>query len=78
MMDMMSAMGLWAVLLLLILLVGIGAAVFVGVRAARRAPALDGEDSRRLLDRRLAAGEISPEEYYELDSALRSGATRRR
>ncbi len=78
MMDMMNAMGLWSLLLLIVLLAGVAVAVFVGVRAARPPKLRDGEDARMLLERRLASGEISAEEFYELDSALRSGSGGRR
>jgi uncharacterized membrane protein len=77
-MDMMNAMGLWGLLLLIVLLAGVSVAVFVGVKAARTPTVSEGEGARELLERRLASGEISPEEYYELDSALRSGSPRSR
>lgn len=63
----------------LIVLAAIGA-VYVALRATRQSPELD-ESARELLDRRLASGEIEPEEYYERDAALRdaepSGRRRR-
>lgn len=77
-MDMMNAMGLWGLLLLLVLLAGVAVAVFVGVRAARPPKLREGDDARTLLERRLASGEISSEEFYERDSALRSGSGGRR
>jgi uncharacterized membrane protein len=56
----------------LVLVVVLGAVVYLGVRAMT--PHRDPSDrsARAILDRRLAAGEVSPEEYFELDSALRS------
>ena len=78
MMDMMNAMGPWGLLLLIVLLAGVAVAVFVGVRAARPPKLREGDDARTLLERRLASGEISSEEYYELESALRSGSGGRR
>ncbi len=80
--------GLDMSLMLVVMLVGavlvlgaIGAAVYVGVRASRPSPGVDEESARALLDRRLAASEIEPEEYYERESALRdaqpSGRRRR-
>jgi uncharacterized membrane protein len=75
--DMMNAMGLWALLLVIVLMAGVAVAVYLGVRAARAPELPPGEDARKLLERRLAAGEISPEEFFELDSALRSGSGRR-
>jgi uncharacterized membrane protein len=71
-------MGIWGLLLLIVLLAGVAVAVYVGVRAARNATPPEGEGARQLLERRLASGEISPEEYHERDSALRSGAGGRR
>ena len=78
MMDMMNAMGLWGLLLLIVLLAGVAVAVFVGVRAARPPKLREGDDARTQLERRLVSGEISSEEFYELDSALRSGSGGRR
>ncbi len=57
----------------LVLLAAVGAAAYLGLRAARRR---DGEleqggSAREVLARRLASGELSPEEYYERESALR-------
>ncbi len=79
-------MGLMAIVMVIVALIvvgGLAAAVYLGVRALRSPERSGVEDSpRALLDRRLAAGEISSEEYYERESALRSAepfqATRRR
>jgi uncharacterized membrane protein len=69
--EVMMGMGVWMLIGLLVLLVALGVAAFLGARAIglikpRR------ETARELLDRRLAAGELSPEEYFERESALRS------
>lgn len=55
-------------------------AIYIGVRAImgwRRLDAEDSEDSRPMLDRRLAFGEIAAEEYRERLAALRRNAARR-
>jgi uncharacterized membrane protein len=54
-----------------VVLAAVGAAVYVGVRGARQSPQVEPESARALLDRRLATGEIGPEEYYEREAALR-------
>lgn len=72
MMDMMNPMGLWAVLLLLVLLAGIVAALYVGVRAANGSSRRDGDLPREELRHRLATGEITLDEFHERDSALRA------
>jgi len=56
---------------LLVLLAVLGAAAYIGMRALRRGEPRR-ESAREVLDRRLAAGELSPEEYFERESALRS------
>jgi uncharacterized membrane protein len=78
MMDMMEAMGVWALILLLVLLVGIATAVYVGVRAAKGSSRREGDTARDALRERLAAGEISLDEFYERDSALRHADEPRR
>ena len=76
MMDMMDTMGLWALVVLILLIAGVALAAYAGVRArGRRLPT--GEDAQEILQRRLASGDITPEEFYERDSALRSGTGRR-
>lgn len=81
--DMMGWMGLAGLIALLALLALVAAAVYLGVRAARsnprRAP-LEADSARALLDRRLAAGEIGPEDYYEREAVLRTSppSSRRR
>jgi len=57
-----------------VLLAAIGAAVYFGARAARRIEGGVDNVARELLDRRLAAGEITPEDYFERESALRDAA----
>jgi uncharacterized membrane protein len=67
-------MGVMVVVMLvggLLALATIGALVYFGVRAARPSRELQQESARALLDRRLATGEIEPEEYYEREAALR-------
>jgi uncharacterized membrane protein len=69
---------------LLVLACGLGALLVAGVIAyvALRALASPRRDdagtARVLLDRRLAAGEIDLEEYYERESALRHSEPPRR
>lgn len=51
------------------------AALWVGARLLRPRKGERPQDSpRALLERRLAAGEIGPEEYFEREAILRSGA----
>lgn len=69
-------MGLMAVVMVVVAVIvagGLVAGVYLGVRAFRSQRSAVDDSPRGLLDRRLAAGEISPEEYYERESALRSG-----
>jgi uncharacterized membrane protein len=73
MMDMMAGMGLWMVVVVIAVAAVLGTAIYLGIRAAlaaRRPSEL--ERPRELLDRRLATGEITPEEYYEREAVLRS------
>ncbi len=69
---MMGSMGLMMLFGLFALFALIAAAVYVGVRLARGTGS--DESARPVLDRRFAAGELSAEEYYERESALRSAA----
>jgi uncharacterized membrane protein len=72
---MMGSMSAWMLVGLLVLLAVVGAVTYVAVRSGRpRLP--PGEDARTLLNRRLAAGEITPEDYFERESALRSSEPR--
>ncbi|MDP8978239.1 MAG: hypothetical protein M3N17_06640 [Actinomycetota bacterium] len=51
------------------------AALWVGARLLRPRRGERPQDTpRALLERRLAAGEIGPEEYFEREAILRSGA----
>lgn len=68
----MSVMVVVMVVGALLLLAAIGAAVYVGLRATRPSRELEPESARALLDRRLANGEIGPEDYYEREAALRN------
>ena len=72
---MMGFMSLWLLLGLLVILALGGGVAYLAVRSGRpHVP--PGDDARTLLDRRLAAGEITTEEYFERESALRSGEPR--
>lgn len=56
----------------------LGAIVAVGLRALGGGPRDGLEGARSLLHKRLAAGEIGSEEYYERESALRQAEPPRR
>lgn len=72
MMDMMSGMGVMMLIALVLLAIVIGVAVYLGVRAAQtREPRQP--TARERLRQRLAEGEMTPEEYYEREAALRDG-----
>lgn len=73
---MMGSMGLMMLVGTLALFALIAAAVYVGVRLARGGES--GRSATAMLDRRFAAGEIGAEEYYERESALRSGRSARK
>ena len=73
--DMMSWMGIFAIVALLLLLALIAAGVYLGTRWVRPGPEKD--SGRALLERRLAAGEIDVEEFYEREAVLRGGERRR-
>jgi len=69
---MMGFMSLWMLVGILVLVALVGGVAYLAVRSGR--PHLPpGDDARTLLNRRLAAGEITPEDYFERESALRSG-----
>lgn len=74
--GMMGGMGLMMVLGVLFVAAILGTAIYVAIRAASPRRQLDGP--RELLDRRLADGDITPEEYYERESVLRSSEPVRR
>jgi uncharacterized membrane protein len=65
---MMGWMSLWMVLGLVVFLAAVAGAVYLGLNLTRG----DDDDggAQELLERRLAAGEISPQEYAERQSAL--------
>ncbi len=68
--GLMLILALVCMLAVPLLLIG---AVYLGIRALGSTRRLGGgHEGRALLDRRLAAGEISVDEYYERESALRS------
>ncbi len=78
----MSGMG-WLMMLLMVvgavlLIAAIAVAVWLVVRSTQKDRAELPESAREVLDRRLAAGEISSDEYYERESALRSAEPARR
>lgn len=56
----------------LVLRLVLGGAAWLGLRTRGRGRREGGGSARALLDRRLAAGEIDVEEYFERESALRS------
>ncbi|MFL5821385.1 MAG: SHOCT domain-containing protein [Solirubrobacteraceae bacterium] len=68
----MMFMGVGMVVWALILIALVVALIYAAVRLGRSRGWL-ADSARRTLDRRLATGEISPDEYYERESALRSG-----
>jgi len=68
--DMMSWMSVFGLLGLVLLIALIAAGVYLGVRLAR--PRVENDSGRALLDRRLAAGEIDVEDYYERDAVFRA------
>jgi len=72
-MQMLGPMGLTMLLCALVVLALVAAAVYLGMRLARRRGT--NASARAILDRRFAAGELGAEEYYERESALRSTAT---
>lgn len=72
--GMMGAMMLGGLLLLALV---IGVAVYLAVRAAQR-PGKQQLTAHETLQHRLAAGEMTPEEYYERESVLRDSKAARR
>jgi len=77
-MDMSVPTVLAMVLVALLLFAALGAATYAVVRAIGRGPGSERQAAGELLEERLARGEISPEEYFERESALRGGAPRTR
>ncbi len=72
-MSWMVVCGLAGLVLVLAL---IAAGVYLGTRLSP--PGGDRDSGRALLDRRLAAGEIDVDEYYEREAVLREAKRRRR
>jgi uncharacterized membrane protein len=68
---MMGWMSLWMVLGLVVFLAVVAGAVYIGIQVTQGND--DDPGPQELLERRLASGEISPEEYAERQSALRGG-----
>ena len=67
----MGFMSVWMFLGLLLFLALVAGAVYFGIQLTRRDDD-QVEGAQQLLDRRFASGEISPEEYAERQSAMRS------
>lgn len=70
--DMMSWMGIFGLLGLALLLGLVAAGVYLGIRLA--GGELEKNSAHALLERRLAAGEIEVEDYYEREAVLRSSS----
>lgn len=68
---MMGGMGLMMLVGLLVVAAVIATAVYLAIRAA--SPSSREPLPLEKLQERLASGEITPEDYYERESALRSG-----
>jgi uncharacterized membrane protein len=73
---MMGWMSLWMLLALIVFVAVVAAAVYVAVQLARGDEEPQMEGAKEVLDRRLASGEISAEEYFERESALRGSEQR--
>ena len=69
--DLDTVTAVVSVILGLMTLVGVVWVTQIVVKAIERA-----RSARAILERRLARGEISPEEFFELESALRSSEPR--
>jgi uncharacterized membrane protein len=67
---MMAGMSLWMLIGFVIFVLVVAGAIYLVVRAG--SGHLRGETARQLLDRRLASGDITIEEYHERESALRA------
>lgn len=77
MMDMIGGMGVMMLVAVLVFAIVIGVAIYLAVRAAHRPDRRD-PDAREMLQHRLAAGEITADEYYERDSVLRESQSKHR
>lgn len=77
-MHMMGGMGAMMLIGLLVLAIVIGLAVYLAVRAAQATGSQSEPTAREVLQQRLARGEITSDEYYERESALRDNVGSRR
>lgn len=75
---MMGAMGVFMLLGVLVAALVIGGAVYLGIRGADRALPQRDPEALDILQRRLANGEITADEYYDRESALRAADRPRR
>jgi uncharacterized membrane protein len=67
---MMGWMSIWMVIVFVVFLALVAGAVYVGIQLTQRdEDRLEG--AQEVLDRRLASGEISPEEYAERQAVMR-------
>lgn len=74
MMEMMGGMAIAVLVGLLALAVGVGVAVYLGVRAVQRSTS-GLPSAQETLQHRLAAGELTVDEYHEREAALRAAGT---
>lgn len=65
---MMGWMSVWMVIGLVLFLAAVAAAVYVGIQLTQRD---DEPGALEVLERRLASGEISPQEFAERQATLR-------
>lgn len=70
--GMICGMAVLGVIAALVLIVGIGGAVYFALRLAR--PTTNRKSAQEVLDHRLASGEIEVDDYHERQAALRSTA----
>lgn len=68
----MGLMALAMIVIAVIIAVAVGVVVYGAIRATRGSRS-ELDDPRAVLNRRLASGDITPEEYFERESVLRSG-----
>lgn len=74
----MAGMGVFMLLGVLMVALILGGAVYLAIRIADRAPRQRDPEALDVLQRRLANGDISADEYYERESALRDADRPRR
>jgi uncharacterized membrane protein len=77
-MHMMGGMGAMMLIGLLVLAIVIGLAVYLAVRAAQATRSESEPTAGEVLQQRLVRGEITSDEYYERESALRDNVGSRR